>query len=80
LCAQDGIGVSAGAGVFERRVRRRRRWELRHSDRASSRWEEEQVDHSRVPVLEALEAFRRNGDVPFSAPGHRQGRGVDPGF
>jgi arginine/lysine/ornithine decarboxylase len=36
------------------------------------------MDHSRVPVLEALEAFRRRGDLPFSAPGHRQGRGVDP--
>jgi arginine/lysine/ornithine decarboxylase len=36
------------------------------------------MDHSRVPVLEAIEQFRRRGDVPFSAPGHRQGRGVDP--
>src|SRR4051812_47904904 len=36
------------------------------------------MDHSRVPVLEALEDFRRNGVVPFNPPGHRQGRGVDP--
>ncbi|GAB3896915.1 ornithine decarboxylase [Kibdelosporangium lantanae] len=36
------------------------------------------MDHSRVPVLEALEEFRRAGFVPFNPPGHRQGRGVDP--
>ncbi|WMX44017.1 aminotransferase class I/II-fold pyridoxal phosphate-dependent enzyme [Streptomyces roseicoloratus] len=36
------------------------------------------MDHSRAPVLEALEAFRRRGDVVFGPPGHKQGRGVDP--
>ncbi|MEV5440755.1 ornithine decarboxylase [Streptomyces sp. NPDC052682] len=36
------------------------------------------MDHSRVPVLEALEEFRRRGDVAFGPPGHKQGRGVDP--
>ncbi|MFE5208962.1 aminotransferase class I/II-fold pyridoxal phosphate-dependent enzyme [Streptomyces sp. NPDC056600] len=36
------------------------------------------MDHSRVPVLEALEDFRRRGDVVFGPPGHRQGRGADP--
>jgi arginine/lysine/ornithine decarboxylase len=36
------------------------------------------MDHARVPVLEALESYRRRGDLSFSAPGHRQGRGVDP--
>jgi arginine/lysine/ornithine decarboxylase len=36
------------------------------------------MDHSRVPVLEALQAFRERGYVPFNPPGHRQGRGVDP--
>src|SRR6201746_71564 len=36
------------------------------------------MDHSRVPVLEALQEFRRRGDVVFGPPGHRQGRGVDP--
>src|SRR3954449_906836 len=36
------------------------------------------MDHSRVPVLEALEEFRRRGDVVFGPPGHRQGRGADP--
>lgn len=36
------------------------------------------MDHSRVPVLEALEEFRRRGDVVFGPPGHKQGRGVDP--
>ncbi|MDX3637931.1 ornithine decarboxylase [Streptomyces sp. MB09-02B] len=36
------------------------------------------MDHSRVPVLEALREFRRCGDVVYGPPGHRQGRGVDP--
>jgi arginine decarboxylase len=36
------------------------------------------LDHSRVPVLEAIEAFRRRGDVAYGPPGHKQGRGVDP--
>ncbi|MEU6159021.1 ornithine decarboxylase [Streptomyces sp. NPDC047130] len=36
------------------------------------------MDHSRVPVLEALEEFRRRGDVVYGPPGHRQGRGADP--
>ncbi|GIG28538.1 aminotransferase class I/II-fold pyridoxal phosphate-dependent enzyme [Cellulomonas marina] len=36
------------------------------------------MDHSRAPVLEALEAFRRRGDVVFGPPGHRQGPGADP--
>src|ERR1700712_972202 len=36
------------------------------------------MDQSRVPVLEALEEFRRRGDVAYGQPGHKQGRGVDP--
>ena len=36
------------------------------------------MDHSRVPVLEALQSFRERGYTPFNPPGHRQGRGVDP--
>lgn len=36
------------------------------------------LDHARAPVLEALEEFRRRGDVIFGPPGHKQGRGVDP--
>jgi arginine/lysine/ornithine decarboxylase len=36
------------------------------------------MDHSRVPVLEAIEEFRRRGDVVLGPPGHRQGLGVDP--
>ncbi|HEX6360917.1 ornithine decarboxylase [Actinophytocola sp.] len=35
------------------------------------------MDHSRAPVLEALQAFRERGVTPFNPPGHRQGRGVD---
>jgi arginine/lysine/ornithine decarboxylase len=36
------------------------------------------VDHSRVPVLEALQEFRQRGDTVFGPPGHKQGRGADP--
>jgi arginine decarboxylase len=36
------------------------------------------VDHSRVPVLEALQEFRRRGDTVFGPPGHKQGLGADP--
>ncbi|MEU3897287.1 ornithine decarboxylase [Streptomyces sp. NPDC045251] len=36
------------------------------------------MDHSRVPVLEALEDFRRRGDIAYGPPGHKQGRGADP--
>src|SRR4051795_1158059 len=36
------------------------------------------MDHSRAPMLEALQAFWSRGDVAFGPPGHRQGRGVDP--
>ncbi|MFI9008048.1 aminotransferase class I/II-fold pyridoxal phosphate-dependent enzyme [Actinosynnema sp. NPDC053489] len=36
------------------------------------------MDHSRAPVLEALQAFHDRGYVSFTPPGHRQGRGVDP--
>ncbi|MFC8867402.1 aminotransferase class I/II-fold pyridoxal phosphate-dependent enzyme [Streptomyces sp. NPDC057148] len=36
------------------------------------------MDHSRVPVLEALRDFRRRGDIAYGPPGHKQGRGVDP--
>ena len=36
------------------------------------------MDHSRTPVLEALQEFRRRGDVVYGPPAHKQGRGVDP--
>src|SRR3954466_4297331 len=36
------------------------------------------MDDSRAPVLEALQEFRRRGDVVFGPPGHRQGGGGDP--
>jgi arginine decarboxylase len=35
------------------------------------------MDHTRAPVLEALQEFRDQGFTPFNPPGHRQGRGVD---
>lgn len=36
------------------------------------------MDHSRVPVLQAITDFHRRGDAVFGPPGHKQGRGVDP--
>src|SRR3954465_7261027 len=36
------------------------------------------MDHSRAPMLEAREEFRRRGDVVYGPPGHKQGRGADP--
>src|SRR3954471_19485993 len=35
-------------------------------------------DHSRAPVLDALQKFRERGDIVYGPPGHKQGRGVDP--
>ncbi|MFI7120785.1 aminotransferase class I/II-fold pyridoxal phosphate-dependent enzyme [Amycolatopsis sp. NPDC049868] len=36
------------------------------------------MDHSRAPVLEAIEAYRGAGGLAFTPPGHKQGRGADP--
>ncbi|MFC4052574.1 aminotransferase class I/II-fold pyridoxal phosphate-dependent enzyme [Actinomadura syzygii] len=36
------------------------------------------MDHSRAPVLEALAAYHREGQLSFTPPGHKQGRGADP--
>src|SRR3954469_4444558 len=36
------------------------------------------MDHSRAPMLEALQDFWARNDVVFGPPGHRQGRGIDP--
>ncbi|WP_106242928.1 aminotransferase class I/II-fold pyridoxal phosphate-dependent enzyme [Allonocardiopsis opalescens] len=36
------------------------------------------MDHSRAPVLDALDAYHRTGQTPFTPPGHKQGRGADP--
>src|SRR3954466_2598949 len=36
------------------------------------------MDHSRAPVLEALQEFRRRGDLVYGPPGHKQGLGADP--
>jgi len=36
------------------------------------------MDHSRAPILEAMLEFRRRGDVVYTPPGHKQGRGADP--
>jgi len=41
-------------------------------------WALRRMDHSRAPVLAALQAFREQDITPFNPPGHRQGRGVDP--
>ncbi|PRH79834.1 ornithine decarboxylase [Streptomyces solincola] len=36
------------------------------------------MDHSQAPVLDALAAYHRQGQTPFTPPGHKQGRGADP--
>lgn len=36
------------------------------------------MDHSVAPVLEALETYHRKKYIPFTPPGHKQGRGADP--
>ncbi|MGW2312204.1 aminotransferase class I/II-fold pyridoxal phosphate-dependent enzyme [Actinomadura luteofluorescens] len=36
------------------------------------------MDHSQAPVLDALAAYHREKQLPFTPPGHKQGRGADP--
>src|SRR4051795_4341847 len=36
------------------------------------------MDHSRAPILDAMVEFRRRGDIVYTPPGHKQGRGTDP--
>ena len=36
------------------------------------------MDHSQAPVLDALVAYHSRGEIPFTPPGHKQGRGADP--
>ncbi len=36
------------------------------------------ADHTRAPVLEALDTYRREGRLSFTPPGHKQARGADP--
>src|SRR5205823_205088 len=35
------------------------------------------MKHSSAPILDALVAYRERGDISFTPPGHKQGRGVD---
>src|SRR4029079_10564029 len=35
-------------------------------------------DPSRAPILDAMLEFRRRGDIVYTPPGHKQGRGADP--
>ncbi|MFF2775897.1 aminotransferase class I/II-fold pyridoxal phosphate-dependent enzyme [Streptomyces sp. NPDC058052] len=36
------------------------------------------MDQSKAPVLDALAEYHREGQTPFTPPGHKQGRGADP--
>ncbi|WP_344522331.1 aminotransferase class I/II-fold pyridoxal phosphate-dependent enzyme [Streptomyces rectiviolaceus] len=36
------------------------------------------MDHSAAPVLDALTAYQAREQLPFTPPGHKQGRGADP--
>ncbi|MET9378586.1 ornithine decarboxylase [Streptomyces sp. NPDC002992] len=35
------------------------------------------MDHSEAPVLDALAAYHAENQIPFTPPGHKQGRGAD---
>lgn len=35
-----------------------------------------QLDHTRAPLAEAVRAYRDEGMVPFTTPGHKRGRGI----
>ncbi|MFC9971596.1 hypothetical protein ACFVH6_11950 [Spirillospora sp. NPDC127200] len=35
------------------------------------------MNQSETPVLDALAAYHRRGMLPFTPPGHKQGRGAD---
>ncbi|UBU11389.1 aminotransferase class I/II-fold pyridoxal phosphate-dependent enzyme [Nonomuraea gerenzanensis] len=36
------------------------------------------MDHSQAPILQALQDYHDSGQLPFTPPGHKQARGVDP--
>ncbi|MFJ4126540.1 aminotransferase class I/II-fold pyridoxal phosphate-dependent enzyme [[Kitasatospora] papulosa] len=36
------------------------------------------MDHTKAPVLDALRAYQAQDQLPFTPPGHKQGRGADP--
>jgi arginine/lysine/ornithine decarboxylase len=36
------------------------------------------MDHSVAPVLDAVQAYHAQAQMPFTPPGHKQGRGTDP--
>jgi arginine/lysine/ornithine decarboxylase len=38
----------------------------------------DQLDHHRAPLVEAVCAYLERGIIPFSTPGHKGGRGMDP--
>ncbi|GAA1297642.1 hypothetical protein GCM10009610_03290 [Pseudonocardia xinjiangensis] len=38
----------------------------------------DRMDHDEAPVLDALAGYHRHRRTPFTPPGHKQGRGVDP--
>lgn len=35
------------------------------------------MDQSTAPILDALVAYRERGDINFTPPGHKPGRGID---
>lgn len=36
------------------------------------------LDHSRAPFIEGIAAYRKQNMTPFSTPGHKLGKGMDP--
>ena len=50
---------------------------IKSIEQRRSRRIEPAIDHRRVPLLEGVLAFQRQGIVPFSTPGHKLGLGAD---
>ncbi|CAN5687111.1 aminotransferase class I/II-fold pyridoxal phosphate-dependent enzyme [soil metagenome] len=38
------------------------------------------IDHDRAPILEGIQWFVERDFAPFATPGHKRGRGVEPGI
>lgn len=38
------------------------------------------IDHRRAPLLDGVRRYVDQGVVPFSTPGHKRGRGIDPEY
>src|SRR4051794_7378871 len=69
-------GSESGCSVMTKGFPPRRHSHLRIARR--SRGYRGAMDHARAPILDAMLEFRRRGDIVYTPPGHKQGRGADP--